>query len=189
MIIQQKRLPKRQLKYQSNKERFWSKGHNLLAKLTIKDRKFKKLLIRALKLLIVMSIVGSGVYLFIMTKTFVINDVRFVGTGDFVNLADVKAVAANNALGKNIFLYSSQSLASNLESSFLGAKSFAVTKVLPSILVIHITQRVPIAVLDTPDFAKHFLVDEEGYVLGELTDKEMFHDHCLKCEGQISDDE
>ncbi len=172
MIVQQKRLPKRQSKYPSNKESFLSKGKNFFSKSFFKDRRLKKLVIKTLKILIAFSAVSSVAYLFIMTKTFTISDVKFVGTGEFVNSTDVKAVAANNAFGKNIFLYSSQSLATTLKSSFLGAKDFAVTKVLPNTLVIHITQRVPIAVLDTPDLTKHFLVDDEGYVLGEITDKD-----------------
>lgn len=120
-------------------------------------------------LIIVISLVTvcSLIYKFFTTTTlFNIQKIEIEGTSQFVNKADLQTLATHSSLNSSVFKYDSNALQANLESNFQGAKKIEVKKVFPNRLLIKVNERIPLALIRSKDV--FYLVDQDGYVLGEV---------------------
>jgi len=131
-------------------------------------RRYKTLL----KIIIPAAILGAGLfylYRYADNKGFLkIKMVEVAGAEKFVNFDDIKTLAENNSMGKNIIFYNALKLQDLLMANFLGAKSISVEKELPYTIKVVVEERVPLAVLHLSENGSNYLIDGDGYVLGEI---------------------
>jgi len=99
-----------------------------------------------------------------------IDSVEVTGTEKYVNENDLRKLAEENAYGKNIFLYSTYELQKVLQENFLGAKNITISKILPNKIKIDVSERVPLAVVLSISDKNLYLIDGEGYVLGQVSE-------------------
>jgi len=128
-------------------------------------RKYFSKVLKILKVLLGLVVLGAVTYLLIFSPLLGIKKVVITGDYKWVNEEDVKLIAESNALGKNIFKFNSPTLIKNLQENILGAKTFEVRKLYPTTLEITVRERVPIAII-YKYVDEYFLIDEDGYVLG-----------------------
>lgn len=137
---------------------------------------FRKSL-KTLKILpIIFLIIGIlyGIYYFVFSSSFFkIKKIDIVGTYKFVNSTDINNLASSVALGKNNLFFNSVALSTTLQKNYLGAKSIKVTKKMPDKLTISVYERTPLAIVYNDASADHYIVDEDGYVLGLVQDSFM----------------
>jgi cell division septal protein FtsQ len=108
-----------------------------------------------------------GLYLiFIKFDLLSVARVEVVGAQSFVNSTDLTELAKSRAYGKNIITFPVKDLEDSLRENFQGARSLNISKKYPQTLVITVIERVPLAILHNDLNENHYLVDEEGYVLG-----------------------
>jgi len=143
-------------------------------------------LMRFLTPLLVLSISAVSIY-FIVFKLgiFYISDIKINGAKTFVNPTDIYELAKTRSYGKNIFTFSDQELQKSLTKDFQGAKQLSVRKQFPDKISIDVIERLPIAVVSKPGIPEHYMVDEDGYVLG-VVDKEKTNLPNILYEGDIS---
>jgi cell division septal protein FtsQ len=103
----------------------------------------------------------------IQTQNFLqIKTVTVSGAKIYVNKDDLYTIAKGGALGKSYFTLNTQNLENDLKANFLGAQEIEVTKSIRGSLVVHVTERTPIALLGQKN--ETFVVDAYGYVLGYM---------------------
>ncbi|MFH1295601.1 MAG: FtsQ-type POTRA domain-containing protein [bacterium] len=120
--------------------------------------------------LLVLAIGGAGVWAYFTYRPFDIDRVQITGGGRFVSGQDVQQIVEENALGQNLVLLDAQNLEQVVAGSFLASRSVQVTKQLPELLKVAITERTPIALILPSSGEEFYFVDAEGFVLG-LADK------------------
>jgi cell division septal protein FtsQ len=131
-------------------------------------RKLSKLSIFITPLLVLLIIGFSGYLLFVKYRLFDINNIEVSGTKSFVNEIDLKELARMRAYDKNIFTFNSNEFKKSLLHDFQGAKDIFVSKKLPRTISINIVERIPLAITHDFQKANFFLIDEDGYVLGQI---------------------
>ena len=99
-----------------------------------------------------------------------IKEVEVSGAAKFVNYNDLKNLVETNTLGKKITSIDTSKLEKTLQENFLGAKVISVQRSTPNKLKVVVDERVPVALLDSVTLGKIFLIDIDGYVLGEVDD-------------------
>ncbi len=154
-------------------------GKEVFLKHLLKKRrgyKSVKTVIKKFKLIwgvvIPLLLLGTGIFIgykYLSEKGyFKINLVEVYGTGDYVNSNDLNRLVNENAIGNNILVYDTNKLQKILKNNFLGAKSIVVQKILPDKIRIEVQERTPLAVVISVSDNKAYLIDGEGYVLGEV---------------------
>ncbi len=104
----------------------------------------------------------------LVTKTtyFNVSEVLVQGATNFVYAEDVKTLTAEQVLTKNIVLLDLLSVQKTLSENFLGAKTLTVHKQYPHTIVVTVVERTPLAIVSNKGADEHYLVDEDGYILG-----------------------
>jgi cell division septal protein FtsQ len=114
---------------------------------------------------------GGLTWFYISYRPLDIKSVDIVGAERFVSKEDVRKIAEEKVLDRNIVFLDSAGLREALAKNFLASKSVEIKRVLPNRLVITISERVPIALISSK-YSKDFVfVDAEGFILG-LADKD-----------------
>ncbi|OGC47127.1 hypothetical protein A2886_00575 [candidate division WWE3 bacterium RIFCSPHIGHO2_01_FULL_42_13] len=131
-------------------------------------RKFARLASYITLFLVLLIIVLSGYIVFIERGAFRIQSVEVTGTKSFVSQVDVAELVKSRAFGQNILIFNSGALETSLLESFQGAKEIFVRKSFPSTLKISVIERTPAVVMYDEKKENFYLVDEEGYVLGQI---------------------
>lgn len=103
---------------------------------------------------------------FFKFEYFNINNAVVEGTKSFVNDLDMLELVKTRSYGSNILFFDTQTLEDSLTKDFQGAKTITVNKKYPRTLVIEVTERSPLAIVNNEKDPEHFLVDDDGYVLG-----------------------
>lgn len=131
-----------------------------------------------IKILVVLLVLGllsylSYKYIYLSPK-FAVKTVSVVGGGKFVNLQDFKNISEQKTIGQSIFNIDPEELENLLKTNFLGARSVEASLDYPDTVVIKVEERMPVAVVTSgKKDAVHYLIDNEGYVLGEVSDEFM----------------
>jgi cell division septal protein FtsQ len=99
-----------------------------------------------------------------------ISGLEVVGASRFVNLNDVTNLVKINIEGKKITNFDPGKLETLLKSNFLGAKNISVQRAPLNKIKVIIEERVPLAVLFSLPDQRKYLIDSDGYVLGEVED-------------------
>ena len=102
---------------------------------------------------------------------FTIKNIRIYGTERFVNESDLYQIVSSNAIGKNILSLDLSKLKDLTIRNFLGIKTVSVQRHFPSTLAITIQERTPLAVVYNDFSANYYIVDEDGYVLGMVSEE------------------
>lgn len=131
-----------------------------------------------IQILIALLILGSLSYLsykyIYLSPKFAVKTVSVVGGGKFVNLQDFKNISEQKTIGSSIFSIDTEELESSLKTNFLGAGNVEVSLDYPDAVVIKVEERRPVAVVTSgKKEAVHYLIDNYGYVLGEVSDEFM----------------
>ncbi|OGC45556.1 hypothetical protein A2V49_00945 [candidate division WWE3 bacterium RBG_19FT_COMBO_34_6] len=134
-------------------------------------RKYLPVLLIILRTLFLIILIVMAIYFLLYSDFFKIKKINITGIEQFVNINDVDTLAKTSVLDKNIILLKNQNLSKDLKNNFLGAKYFEIKKKLPDTIIINIIERIPIAIVFKNDNEDHFMVDEEGYVLGIVDPK------------------
>jgi cell division septal protein FtsQ len=95
---------------------------------------------------------------------------EIVGATKFVNMNDVASLVKTNIEGKKISNFNPGILETLLKSNFLGAKNISVQRKSLNNIKVIIEERVPLAVLFSLPDNRKYLIDVDGYVLGEVED-------------------
>jgi len=130
------------------------------------------------KIGVVLLVLGSLGYLsykyIYLSPKFSVKTVSVVGGGKFVNLQDFRTISEQKTLGQSIFSVDPKELEKSLKSNFLGAKNVEMSLDYPDNLVIKVEERLPVAVVTSgKKDAVHYLIDNEGYILGEVSEEFM----------------
>lgn len=112
-------------------------------------------------------IVSAPIYLVFGSKYFTIENVEISGLSRFVSAKDFTKMSVDNSVGKNLITFNTAKLAENLKNTFQGTDLVVVEKKLPKSLVITVSERIPLAIVTT-DHLGFYLIDKEGYVLGQV---------------------
>lgn len=104
---------------------------------------------------------------------FLIKKVNIEGASKYVSSKDLETVVNKKALDKNILTFETSELEKTLKGIFLAIKDIHVSKSLPNTLSIKIVERTPLASLKPANSSTTFLIDGDGYVLGELGDNDL----------------
>ena len=108
-----------------------------------------------------------GFYFFAVKSSFFrISDVSIVGAKHFVNAADLHALVADRVFGNNIFFVSMDDISQDLLKTFRGAKDIKITRSFPKTVIVHVRERIPLVLIFNDARLEHFMIDEDGYVLG-----------------------
>lgn len=131
-------------------------------------------LLRSIKLpivfvLLILCLVGFGVFKIIKDQYFAIKQIEIIGN----SIVETSALQSlmTDASGRWIFLLAPGSLESKIYSSSNYIKSAYIEKVLPDKLILHIEERVPIAVWRTVNGA--YLIDADGFVIERTLNSEV----------------
>ena len=137
-------------------------------------RKYRVFLKLTAVLLILVSI-GYLSYKYIyLSPKFAVKTVSVIGGGKFVNPQDFKTISEQKTLGQSIFSVDPKELEKSLKSNFLGAKNVEASLDYPDTLVIKVEERLPVALVTSgKKDAVYYLIDGEGYILGEVSDEFM----------------
>lgn len=117
------------------------------------------------------SIASFLIHRFDLVKHLRISGVDVLGAGEFVNESDIKVMAESYSSEKIIVGFNCKELESLLKENFLGAKNIAIEKIYPNIIKVLIEERKPLAILHNDKEGRRYLIDSEGYVLGEVVDR------------------
>jgi cell division protein FtsQ len=119
---------------------------------------------------------GFGAWVYKTYRPLDVTMVTVTGAQRFVSAQDVQKIAEARALGKNLIFLDIDDLETTITSSFLASKSVKIRRQLPKSLKVEVTERVPIALIQSQDKAitspvsVFYFVDADGFVLG-LADK------------------
>lgn len=118
---------------------------------------------RALWAVLIMGIIGIGVWLYAKYRPFDIVRTEVEGAHRFVNMQDVKNIVDQQSLGENCLIFNTKALEQIIRETFLATKSVKAIRTLPNSVKVVITERVPIALIKNGDL---YFVDSDGFVLG-----------------------
>lgn len=149
--IYTKRRVKRDPKYIVRKNRSWVSKFFLLA--------------------FIIGILSFVVYKFDLVGFLKISSVEVLGAEEFVNEKDIKVMAESYSFEKSNLTFNCKDLEDVLKENFLGVKDVSVEKVYPNKIRVLIEERKPLAILYSDTEGKKYLIDNEGYVLGEVVDR------------------
>ncbi len=93
---------------------------------------------------------------------------EIIGASRFVDLSDVTSLVKINIEGKKIYNFDPRKLENLLKSNFLGAKSISVQLEALNKVKVIIEERIPLATLLSMTDQRKYLIDADGYVLGEV---------------------
>ena len=96
-----------------------------------------------------------------------INNVEISGTEEYVGVNDLKYMLENKLYEQNLFTLNTNELKLNILDNFLGAKNVEISKKFPNKIIVNVIERKPIALLDSSTDENMYLIDEDGYVLGQ----------------------
>ena len=133
-----------------------------------RKRKFVKLTSYITYFLVVLITFLVIYILFIERSTFAIRNVEVEGAKSFVSAVDVAELVKSRSFGQNILLFDSGALKASLLDSFQGAKEIFVQKKFPATLRIIVVERTPAVLVYKEVQENLYLVDDEGYVLGQV---------------------
>ena len=105
------------------------------------------------------------------SSRFAIKSVTIYGMERFVNETDLYKIVSSNVKGKNIFTLNKNKLIDIILKNFLGIKTISIEKHLPATIQVYIKERVPLAVIYSDISANNYLVDEDGYILGLVSEE------------------
>ncbi|GIW69997.1 MAG: hypothetical protein KatS3mg101_0744 [Patescibacteria group bacterium] len=108
-----------------------------------------------------------------MNPKFSVKNVLVIGGGKFVNEEDFTNISRQKFVGRSIFSINIQESAANLKNNFLGARNVEISKDYPDSIVVKIEERIPVALIRSSEGKFYYLIDKEGYVLGEVSDEFM----------------
>lgn len=131
-------------------------------------RKLKKLSFFITPTLIIAVFVLGFYALFYKFHYFDIHNIEVVGTKSFVSKIDLLELAKSRSYEKNIFFINTQEFSTSLKKDFQGAKNIIIKKKYPNTLIIEVEERIPLALVHNEDKENLFLVDKDGYVLGQV---------------------
>ena len=97
-----------------------------------------------------------------------IKEFEIIGATKYVNLNDISSLVKRNIEGKKITNMDIKKLENLLKNNFLGAKNISVQRESLSKIKVTVEERVPLAVLFSTLDMKNYLIDGDGYVLGEV---------------------
>lgn len=117
-----------------------------------------------------LGVIGGIVYFIFFTDFMRLSKIKVVGDSRFVNTYDVETLVKSQATNQNIILFDSNKLSRSLALSFQGAKRFDIKKKLPDSLELYIYERVPLLLISNQTNAELYMVDIEGYILGNVRD-------------------
>ena len=131
--------------------------------------------LRFIKILIPIVLVGAAVY-FIYSyldkkELLIVRNFEVLGAVRFVNQNDIDNLVKTNILNKKITEIDLKSLETLLKDNFLGAKNISVQREGLNKIKVLVEERVPLAVLLSTVDQKKYLIDGEGYVLGEVSEQ------------------
>ncbi|MCB9824095.1 FtsQ-type POTRA domain-containing protein [Candidatus Nomurabacteria bacterium] len=101
-------------------------------------------------------------------KFFNVSSYIVVGAGNYVNKDDVEQLVRANSFDQLIFRVDVSGIESRLLEIFKGGRKFTITKEYPDKLKIEVVERKPIAIISNPGSEDFFIVDDEGYLLGQV---------------------
>lgn len=131
-------------------------------------KKFHKVFNLLFFCVIALAVISGLYYVFVKSVLFKITDIRIEGTKVYVNSDDLNHLIVNQVYGRSIVFLDTEALKTILLKTFLGAKDISVSKIFPKILKISVSERTPIAILQTVRTGEMYLIDTEGYVLGQV---------------------
>lgn len=131
--------------------------------------------LRFIKILIPIVFVGAAVY-FIYSyldkkELLIVRNFEVLGAVRFVNQNDIDNLVKTNILDKKITEIDLKNLEALLKNNFLGAKNISVQREGLNKIKVLVEERVPLAVLLSTVDQKKYLIDGEGYVLGEVSEQ------------------
>jgi len=97
-----------------------------------------------------------------------VKEFEIIGVTKYVSLNDISSLVKANVEGKKITNMDIKKLENLLKSNFLGAKNISVQRESLSKIKVIVEERVPLAVLFSTVDQKNYLIDGDGYVLGEV---------------------
>ena len=158
------------------KSRFFSQNRpirqkNIKYKAKAKFRKSLKFL-KFATILIVLGAIALTIYAFLPNVAyFKVKDINVIGAQTYVSARDLEQIAIASTKDVYVPTLNTAELESKLLNNFQGATQIKVVKKLPNKLEIQVTEREPLAVLNTPnlvdpELGSSYLIDKEGYVLG-----------------------
>lgn len=128
-----------------------------------------------LKILLFIILFGALCFLayhyFFSPDRYVIKEVTIVGGGKFVNTNDLRSVTENNSIGQNLIKFDTAALKKTISTTFLGAKNIDVSKDFPKTVIVKIDERIPLAIVYHENDSNYYLIDNDGYVLGTVTNE------------------
>ena len=104
-----------------------------------------------------------------LSSNLLIRSVKIEGSSGFTNINDLRVVVESSSLGKNLLTFNSAGLETSLNKTFLSLSRASVSKKFPNTLVVEVTERAPFSYLTLSQTSKLYLIDREGFVLGEMT--------------------
>ncbi|MBT7349415.1 FtsQ-type POTRA domain-containing protein [candidate division WWE3 bacterium] len=118
---------------------------------------------------LVLIILGLGGYLvFVKHRYFDIQNLQVTGTKSFVSETDLLEVAKSRAYGHNLLSFDTSEFELSLMDTFQGAREIYASKKLPNVVKIEIIEREPLAIIHNLEREHFFLIDGDGYVLGQI---------------------
>ncbi|MFA5776507.1 MAG: FtsQ-type POTRA domain-containing protein [Patescibacteria group bacterium] len=132
----------------------------------INKEKRTKHVLTVFKLLGFFTLAGFLIWYYVKYRPLNIRSVEISGAERFVNKEDIKKIAEEKSLGKNIVLLNTKNLREVIASNFLASRSVKVGRQFPSRLKIIVTERVPIALILPKDSKEFYFVDADGFILG-----------------------
>ncbi len=131
--------------------------------------------LKILSAVFLLSLTAYILYKYVyLSPRFLVKNISVVGGGKFVNEEDFRNLSNAKFIGKSIFLVNPRESGEELKNNFLGAKNVEVSKDYPDTIVVRIEERVPIALIRSSENKSYYLIDREGYVLGEVSDEFMW---------------
>ncbi len=125
-----------------------------------------------LNIILIFLLIGlfiTALYFFLNRYNFTeITDIQVNGANKYVNTNEVYKYSSNNLNKHSILVFKSDVYAKTLETTFLGAQSFAVKAVWPNKIIIDIIEREPIALINSNN--ERFFMDKNGYILAKSPD-------------------
>jgi len=97
------------------------------------------------------------------------NKIEIHGVGSFISLDIFKNELSTQLSGKNMLKIDEYSIEKNLKDKFLGIKEIHIKKKIPTYIIVDVIERIPSVLLLDYDY-KVYMVDSDGFVLGEPTD-------------------
>ena len=97
-----------------------------------------------------------------------INKIEISGASNYVNYDDLEKISGSNLIGKKYFSVDLNAVSKVLQENFLGAKHITLERGSIGEVKILVEERIPLAILFAKPNNKSYLIDSDGYVLGEV---------------------